>query len=55
MVEGKDTLRLKKGGASKVVWINSTEENALGSFNTSLNLVADYHIILIEGNSILNF
>jgi len=54
MVEGKDTLRLKKGGASKVVWINSTEENTLDSFKTSLSLVADYQIIiLIEGNSIL--
>lgn len=55
MVEGKDTWRLKKAGASKVVWISSTEENTLDSFKTSLSLVADYRIILIEGNSILKY
>ncbi len=55
MVEGKDTWRLKNGGASKVVWINSTEQDTLDSFKTSLSLVADYPIILIEGNSILKY
>ena len=55
MVEGKDTWRLKNSGASKVVWINSTEQNTLDSFKTSLSLVANYQIILIEGNSILKY
>jgi hypothetical protein len=55
MVKGKDTWRLKNGGASKVVWINSTEQNTLDSFKTSLSLVANYQIILIEGNSILKY
>ena len=55
MVKGKDTWRLKNSGASKVVWINSTEQNTLDSFKTSLRLVANYRIILIEGNSILKY
>ena len=55
MIEGKDTWRLKKSGASKVVWINTTEEHTLDSFNTGLSLVTDYHKILIEGNSILKY
>lgn len=55
MVAGKDTWRMRKSGASKVVWINSTEENTLESFNTSLSLVVDYQKILIEGNSILKY
>ena len=46
---------MRKSGAAKVVWIKSTEENTLESFNTSLNLVGDYQKILIEGNSILKY
>ena len=55
MVEGKDTWRLKKSGASKVVWISSTEENTLDSFKTTLSLVTEYQKILVEGNSILKY
>ncbi len=55
MVEGKDTFRLKMSGAGKVVWISSTEENTLDSFNESLSLVSSYKKLLIEGNSILKY
>ena len=55
MVEGKDTWRLKKSGASKVIWINSTEDHTLDSFETSLGLIGNYKKVLIEGNSILKY
>jgi len=55
MVKGKDTWRLKVSGASKVVWIKSTEANTLDSFKKSLSLVLDYQKVLIEGNSILKY
>lgn len=55
MVNGKDTFRFKSSGARKVVWIRSQEENLKMALSQALGMVRNYHKLLIEGNSILNY
>lgn len=55
MVPGKDTWRLKRSGAEKVVWITAAENDTLDAFNLSMALVGGYDQLLIEGNSILKY
>jgi molybdopterin-guanine dinucleotide biosynthesis protein len=53
MVAGKDTWRLKTGGAAQVVWVRAQEENLKGALADALKRVGSNPRLLIEGNSIL--
>lgn len=54
MVTGKDTYRLQKGGASKVVWVQTTEEELPEAMNIAWKIIGNVEGIIIEGTSILN-
>jgi hypothetical protein len=53
MIPGKDTYRLKMSGASKVVWVQSSEEELPEVMGLAWNLIGETEGTLIEGNSIL--
>mgnify|MGYP006304944441 CR=1 FL=1 len=54
IIPGKDTFRLRRGGADKVVWIRSGESGLREAFGIASRMLYGYSTILIEGNSILN-
>jgi Ni2+-binding GTPase involved in maturation of urease and hydrogenase len=54
MVDGKDTFRMKKSGAHKVVWVKTTEHSLPGAMEEALSMIGTPRGLLIEGNSILN-
>jgi len=53
LVPGKDTYRLKTSGASKVVWVQSSEEELSEAMGFAWNMIGEVEGTLIEGNSIL--
>jgi len=53
MVPGKDTCRLKASGASKVVWIQSSEEELSEAMAFAWGMIGEVEGTLIEGSSIL--
>jgi molybdopterin-guanine dinucleotide biosynthesis protein len=53
MVEGKDTWRLKTGGAARVVWVRAQEDHLKEALAEALNRVWPNPLVLIEGNSML--
>jgi molybdopterin-guanine dinucleotide biosynthesis protein len=53
MVPGKDTCRLKTSGASKVVWVKSSEEELPEAMGFAWTMIGEVEGTLIEGNSIL--
>ncbi len=54
MEPGKDTQRLKTGGAGEVVWIKAKPEDIKDAVNQAMGLLSGYQTILIEGNSVLD-
>lgn len=50
-----DTYRMKKSGAEKVVWIQSTDELLRDAMEQALEKISNYKGVLIEGNSILEY
>ncbi|KPJ55523.1 MAG: hypothetical protein AMJ42_06680 [Deltaproteobacteria bacterium DG_8] len=54
MVPEKDTFRMKRSGAEKVVWVRATERLLLEAMEQALTLIDRPKGLLIEGNSILN-
>lgn len=55
MVPEKDTFRLKKSGAEKVVWVRATERLLQEAMEQALGLIGKPKGLLIEGNSILKY
>jgi len=55
MVSGKDTWRLKTGGARKVVWIQSQEEHLAEALVKAVSRIPESINVLIEGNSVLHY
>jgi len=53
MVPGKDTYRLKMSGASKVVWVKSSEEDLPEVMGIAWGMIGEPEGVLIEGNSVL--
>jgi len=53
MVPEKDTLRMKRSGAEKVVWVRATERLLLEAMEQALTMIGKPKGLLIEGNSIL--
>ena len=53
MVPEKDTFRMKRSGAEKVVWVRSTERLLLEAMEQALTMIGKPKGLLIEGNSIL--
>ena len=53
MIPGKDTFRMKRSGAEKVVWVKATEESLQEAMEHALGMVGKPKGLLIEGNSIL--
>jgi predicted GTPase len=53
MVPGKDTYRLKMSGASKVVWVKSSEEDLPEVMGLAWGMIGEPEGVLIEGNSVL--
>lgn len=50
-----DTYRMKKSGAEKVVWIQSTDELLRDAMEQALEKISNHKGVLIEGNSILEY
>jgi len=55
MIPGKDTFRMKRSGAEKVVWVKATEESLQEAMEHALGMVGKPKGLLIEGNSILRY
>ena len=55
IISGKDTFRMKRSGAEKVVWVNATEESLQEAMKHALGMVGNPQGLLIEGNSILRY
>ena len=55
MVPGKDTFRLKTGGAKQVIWVRSPEHTLMDAMSQACSLLVDCAGVLIEGNSILTY
>jgi len=53
MVPGKDSYRLKMSGASKVVWVQSSEEELSEAMGFAWSMIGEVEGTIIEGNSIL--
>jgi molybdopterin-guanine dinucleotide biosynthesis protein len=53
--KGKDSSILKEGGASKVIWIKSTQRDLKESLPQALSMLGDCKGVIIEGNSPLDF
>ena len=53
MVPEKDTFRMKRSGAEKVVWVRATERLLLEAMEKALTMIGKPKGLLIEGNSIL--
>jgi LAO/AO transport system kinase len=51
----KDTARLHRAGAAKVIWIQSPREELEESLNIALNMLSAYEGIIIEGNAPIEF
>lgn len=49
--KGKDTARMLKAGAEKVLWIQSPPQELESLINTAINMLISYKGIIIEGNS----
>lgn len=54
MMPEKDTFRMKKSGAKKVVWVRTTEKLLVEAMGQALGMINNPKGLLIEGNSILN-
>lgn len=55
MIQGKDTFRMKKSGAEKVVWVKTTEKLLPEVLEKALVMIGTPKGLLIEGNSILEY
>ncbi len=51
--KGKDTARLKRAGAKKVVWLRSTLKGLKAGLKMSIRELRDSEGLVIEGNSVL--
>lgn len=54
-VNGKDTSLYIRGGAKKVLWLQSPGENLYDALNTCLERLSEQRYIIIEGNSPIEF
>lgn len=55
IVPGKDTFRMKKSGAGKVVWVRATEKLLLNAMEQAWGMIGNPKGVLVEGNSILKY
>ena len=55
MIPERDTFRMKKSGAEKVVWVKSTEQSLPEAMEHALSMTGHHKGLLIEGNSILKY
>jgi Ni2+-binding GTPase involved in maturation of urease and hydrogenase len=53
LTPGKDTWRMKTGGAAMVVWVRAQEEHLKEALAEALKRTGAYPFVLIEGNSVL--
>lgn len=53
--EGKDTQRLRKAGAQKVLWLKAKPQGLATGIKSALSRFKKYQGVLIEGNSPLKY
>ncbi len=54
-MDGKDTSLYIRGGAKKVIWLQSPPENLRDTLYISIERVSEHRYIIIEGNSPIEF